>query len=68
MRVKLVIVNLEELVIQTKIIVVIYLVNLHGINAEPTGSAGLAGVMSAMKSGYLQPSDRVGILLTGVLR
>ncbi len=44
------------------------LVNLYGVNAEPTGTAGLAGVISAVKSGYLQRSDRVGVLLTGVLR
>ena len=59
----------ESIVASEKEISIAYdLVNLQGINAEPTGSAGLAGVMSAMKLGYLQHSDRVGVLLTGVLR
>ena len=38
------------------------------VNAEPTGSTGVAGVISALESGYLRRSDRVAILLTGVLR
>tara|TARA_Y100001970_G_scaffold144527_1_gene177500 strand:- start:2529 stop:3731 length:1203 start_codon:yes stop_codon:yes gene_type:complete len=59
----------ESIVASEKEISMAYdLVNLYGVNAEPTGSAGLAGVMSAVKSGYLQRSDRVGVLLTGVLR
>ena len=44
------------------------LVQALGVNAEPTGSAGVAGVISALESGYLRRSDRVAILLTGVLR
>jgi len=44
------------------------LVGSIGINAEPTGSAGLAGVISALDSGYLRRSDRVGVLITGTLR
>ena len=59
----------ESIVASEKEIAVAYdLVNRHGVNAEPTGSAGVAGVMSAVKSGYLERTDRVGVLLTGVLR
>ena len=59
----------ESIVASEKEIAVAYdLVNRQGVNAEPTGSAGVAGVMSAVKSGYLERTDRVGVLLTGVLR
>jgi len=44
------------------------LVNSHGVSCEPTGSAGIAGVIAALRSGYLRRSDRVGALLTGVQR
>ncbi len=59
----------ESIVASEKEIAMAYdLVNRQGVNAEPTGSAGVAGVISALKAGYLQRSDRVGVLLTGVLR
>ncbi len=59
----------ESIVASEKEIAMAYdLVNRQGVNVEPTGSAGVAGVISALKAGYLQRSDRVGVLLTGVLR
>ena len=59
----------ESIVASEKEIAMAYdLVHRQGVNAEPTGSAGVAGVISALKAGYLQRSDRVGVLLTGVLR
>ena len=59
----------ESIVASEKEIAMAYdLVNRQGVNAEPTGSAGVAGVISAVKSGYLDRTDRVGVLLTGVLR
>ncbi len=44
------------------------LVNQNGVKAEPTGSAGVAGVISSLKSGYIQRSDKVAVLFTGVAR
>ena len=36
-----------------------------GIDAEPTGSASLAGVLAALESRSISSEERVGILLTG---
>jgi len=36
-----------------------------GIDAEPTGSASVAGVVAALESRSIRSEDRVGVLLTG---
>ncbi len=36
-----------------------------GIDAEPTGSASVAGVIAALESRSIRSEDRVGVLLTG---
>jgi threonine synthase len=40
----------------------------HGVMASATGTAGLAGAMSLSQAGLLSPSDRTGVLFTGVDR
>ena len=52
--------------LETEIASAYELVNSLGIQVEPTGSASVAGVINALKSGYLKRSDRVGVLLTGI--
>ena len=39
-----------------------------GYPVDPTGSAGLAGVLDLVAEGGLEPDDRVGVLFTGVDR
>jgi threonine synthase len=39
-----------------------------GIDVDPTGSAGLAGVMALRADGVLGPDERVAVLFTGVVR
>jgi threonine synthase len=43
-------------------------VETTGIAVDPTGSAGLAGLMELRKSGVIPPDARVAVLLTGVSR
>ena len=38
------------------------------IDADPTGTAGLAGLMTLLDAGGLDPAERVGLLFTGVRR
>ena len=51
---------------ETEIVAAYKLVNSLGVAVEPTGSASVAGVINALKSGYINGSDRVGVLLTGI--
>lgn len=39
-----------------------------GISAEPTGTAGLAGLMRALREGWIEAGLRVAVLFTGVDR
>lgn len=39
-----------------------------GINVDPTGSAGLAGLLSVQREGVVRPDERVAVLFTGVQR
>jgi threonine synthase len=39
-----------------------------GIDVDPTGSAGLAGLIALGKSGALREDERVAVLFTGVVR
>ena len=39
-----------------------------GIKADPTGTAGLAGLIEAQAAGVVAPSDRVAVLFTGIER
>lgn len=39
-----------------------------GIDVDPTGSAGLAGLLELSRRGELRPDERVGVLFTGVRR
>ncbi len=39
-----------------------------GIDVDPTGSAGLAGLLELSRRGGLRPDERVGVLFTGVRR
>lgn len=43
-------------------------VGTTGIPVDPTGSAGLAGLMALRRSGRIGPGDRVAVLFTGVRR
>jgi threonine synthase len=38
------------------------------IDADPTGTAGLAGLMTLLDAGGMDPAERVGLLFTGVRR
>jgi threonine synthase len=38
------------------------------IPADPTGTAGLAGLLALRRDGTVRPGERVGVLLTGVRR
>jgi threonine synthase len=59
----------ESIVASEKEIAVAHaLANSHGASCEPTGSAGVAGVIAALRTGYIRREDRVGVLLTGVQR
>jgi threonine synthase len=39
-----------------------------GINVDPTGSAGLAGLLQLQRSGAIRAGERVAVLFTGVQR
>ena len=39
-----------------------------GIDVDPTGSAGLAGLLALHAAGSLDPDERVAVLFTGVVR
>ncbi len=39
-----------------------------GIAAEPTGTAGLAGLMALVESGVVRAGERAAVLFTGVER
>ena len=39
-----------------------------GIAVDPTGSAGLAGLMELMRAGQIGPEESVAVLFTGVDR
>ncbi|MCZ7589110.1 MAG: pyridoxal-phosphate dependent enzyme [Gaiella sp.] len=39
-----------------------------GIDVDPTGSAGLAGLLALRAAGDLDPEERVAVLFTGVVR
>jgi threonine dehydratase len=39
-----------------------------GIAVDHTGSAGLAGLMEALKQGHIRPDERVAVLFTGAIR
>jgi threonine synthase len=39
-----------------------------GIDVNPTGSAGLAGLIALRQRGALREDERVGVLFTGVVR
>jgi len=39
-----------------------------GINVDPTGSAGLAGLLQLREEGQIRPEEQVAVLLTGVQR
>jgi threonine synthase len=39
-----------------------------GIDADPTGTAGLAGLMTLLDAGGMDPAERVGLLFTGIRR
>jgi threonine synthase len=39
-----------------------------GYAVDPTGSAGLAGLLDLVAAGEVRPDDRVGVLFTGVDR
>jgi len=38
------------------------------IDVSPTGSAGLAGVLTSIASGAIRPTDRVGVVFSGIRR
>ncbi len=42
--------------------------NEVGYNVDPTGAAGLAGLLELRRRGLANPSDRVAVLFTGVQR
>ncbi len=42
-----------------------YLAKYEGIFAEPSGAAGLAGVMQALSNGELRPDEEIVVLVTG---
>ena len=45
------------------------LVHAHtGVLADPTGTAGLAGLLTARRDGCVQHDEEVAILLTGTER
>ena len=39
-----------------------------GIQADHTGTAGLAGLMEALTQGHVRPDERVAVLFTGAIR
>jgi threonine synthase len=39
-----------------------------GIDVDPTGSAGLAGLLDLQRAGRVAPSETVGLLFTGIRR
>jgi threonine synthase len=39
-----------------------------GIAVDHTGTAGLAGLMKALKQGHVRPDERVAVLFTGAIR
>ncbi len=39
-----------------------------GIAVDHTGTAGLAGLMEALKQGHVRPDERVAVLFTGAMR
>jgi len=39
-----------------------------GIDVDPTGSAGLAGLLHLVREGAVDPAETVGVLFTGVRR
>jgi threonine synthase len=43
-------------------------VSATGIRADPTGSAGLAGLLELRRSGAIGDADRAAVLLTGIQR
>jgi threonine synthase len=43
-------------------------VSATGIDVDHTGSAGLAGVLSMLRSGAIDPAETVAVLFTGVRR
>lgn len=43
-------------------------VRLAGYHADPTGSAGYAGLLAAVSAGAIDLADSVAVLITGVLR
>jgi threonine synthase len=38
------------------------------VPADPTGTAGLAGLLAARRDGCIDPAESIAILLTGVKR
>ena len=42
--------------------------HLAGYAVDPTGTAGLAGLLDLLAAGDVGPDDRVGVLFTGVDR
>jgi threonine synthase len=43
-------------------------VNTTGIDVDPTGSAGLAGVVELRRHGHIDPAESVGVIFTGIRR
>lgn len=41
------------------------LASLAGVFAEPSGAAGLAGVLSALDQGLITPRDKIAALVAG---
>jgi threonine synthase len=39
-----------------------------GIAVDPTGSAGLAGLLHLQRTGAIQPTESVAVLFTGIRR
>ncbi|HYU58376.1 MAG TPA: PLP-dependent lyase/thiolase, partial [Actinomycetota bacterium] len=39
-----------------------------GVDVDPTGSAGLAGLISLRRAGEIEPGERVAVLFTGIRR